>query len=563
MSKNEEKQLLGNKQKLDLKEEKKEQILKICNLCKMEKSDIIKCKKCNKYFCYSCLKLKMDNQEKYEILISKQENKTNWICFDCTLEKCIFCEQNSNLINYKNTIEKLSYSEEEKNRLKDKDEKLKKIIINNKEQIFICNSCVENNNLVKQFLNNKPFESLFKENKKIEEENQTKENIFNILDKQIENVQSKKINQNNNLTNIKNENLNSKDLNKNYTIHYPIINNINKGISLPLNLPKNNLNLNDNNLNNQNNLNFLPNQIPEILNNKKNDNESTNKDNNNNVNNINNIDINKEEDDTKEENLVSLSSIKNYMMSIIDDLKNQINIIQYNNQIQKYSIGYIMEYIKLFMEQINNQNFIQPKNNIFPNQLPNNNIYNMNLPIMNPHLINNNNIKQINIPIIPFPYPSNIPPNIINLNQNKEEKENNFNVMYPQNKDNKEQNLNNLNMMFPQNNNLPLDLKPILQVNNQYVNNQNLNNSMLNPSIMDNNLFRQLNNQNLNPQPILFNNESLPNSNNINPLPNIGNLNTIVQNNPLMFQMVFNQNNLNDNNMNNINNINNQLKKEL
>ena len=80
---------------------------------------------------------------------------------------------------------------------------------------------------------------------------------------------------------------------------------------------------------------------------------------------------------------------------------------------------------------------------------------------------------------------------------------------------------------------------------------------------MDNNLFRQLNNQNLNPQPILFNNESLPNSNNINPLPNIGNLNTIVQNNPLMFQMVFNQNNLNDNNMNNINNINNQLKKEL
>ena len=46
------------------------------------------------------------------------------------------------------------------------------------------------------------------------------------------------------------------------------------------------------------------------------------------------------------------------MMSIIDDLKNQINIIQYNNQIQKYSIGYIMEYIKLFMEQINNQNFI-------------------------------------------------------------------------------------------------------------------------------------------------------------------------------------------------------------
>ena len=185
MSKNEEKQLLGNKQKLDLKEEKKEQILKICNSCKMEKSDIIKCKKCNKYFCYTCLKLKMDNQEKYEMLISKEENKSNWICFDCTLEKCIFCEQNSNLINYKNIIEKLSYSEEEKNRLKDKDEKLKKLIINNKEQIFICNSCVENNNLVKQFLNNKPFESLFKEN------------IFNL------NAQNKKINNNNNLTNLK------------------------------------------------------------------------------------------------------------------------------------------------------------------------------------------------------------------------------------------------------------------------------------------------------------------------------------------------------------------------
>ena len=87
---------------------------------------------------------------------------------------------------------------------------------------------------------------------------------------------------------------------------------------------------------------------------------------------------------------------------------------------------------------------------------------------------------------------------------------------------------------------------------------------MINTLLIDNNLFRQLNNKNLNPQPILFNNESLPNNrNHINPLPNIGNLNTIVQNNPLMFQMVFNQNNLNDNNMNNINNINNQLKKEL
>jgi hypothetical protein len=99
MSKNEEKRLLGNKQKLDLKEEKKEQILKICNLCKMEKSDIIKCKKCNKYFCYTCLKVKIDNKEKYEMLISKEENNANWFCYDCALEKCIFSKQNSNLIN--------------------------------------------------------------------------------------------------------------------------------------------------------------------------------------------------------------------------------------------------------------------------------------------------------------------------------------------------------------------------------------------------------------------------------------------------------------------------------
>ena len=107
----------------------------------------------------------------------------------------------------------------------------------------------------------------------------------------------------------------------------------------------------------------------------------------------------------KDDSTNSIKSMKNYMMNIIDDLKNQINEIQYNNQLQKYFIGYIMEYLEIFMEQISNQNFInQQKTNIFQNQTPNN-LFNMNFPTMNPSLMNNNNMmKQMNFPMMSFNY---------------------------------------------------------------------------------------------------------------------------------------------------------------
>jgi hypothetical protein len=78
----EEKKLFGNKQKSDTKIENLEENIPVCLLCKMEKSSIIKCIKCNNNYCFSCINIKIDDNKKYEDLISDEEKKKNWICFN-------------------------------------------------------------------------------------------------------------------------------------------------------------------------------------------------------------------------------------------------------------------------------------------------------------------------------------------------------------------------------------------------------------------------------------------------------------------------------------------------
>ncbi len=85
-NKNEENKLLGNKQKSETKIENSEENIPLCNLCKMEKSSIIKCIKCNNNYCLSCINLRIDDKKKYEDLISDEEKKTNWTCFNCENE---------------------------------------------------------------------------------------------------------------------------------------------------------------------------------------------------------------------------------------------------------------------------------------------------------------------------------------------------------------------------------------------------------------------------------------------------------------------------------------------
>ena len=562
-NKNKESKLLGNKIKQESEIDNLDENNKICNICNMEKNSFIKCSECNKYYCFNCIYSKINDKIIYENLISDKKKNDNWVCFECDNHilnsiknnKCLLCGQKSNLINYEKIIQNLSYSQKEKQKFKDKNELLKKVI-EYKGNILLCNICLDKNSIIKQFLDNKLLDDTIID--KNDDENKTKENIFNVLDKQIEtiNSQNKKINS-------LNSNKNEKDIEHNNTINYPIINNIQEGnqnVNYNINSPKTNLNTKINELipniednNTRNNLGELQNisQLTGITNSLLN-------------NNINKININQnnlslsdgnssnKKDEKKDDSTNSIKSMKNYMMSIIDDLKNQINEIQYNNQLQKYFIGYIMEYLEIFMEQISNQNLInQQKTNIFQNQTPNN-LFNMNFPTMNPSLMNNNNMmKQMNFPMMSFNYNNpnnqNITPNIINQNEDDKDKKN-YNIMFNNSTDDNKDNNNNNNNLF-----------------NMF----NQNNQFLNPTI-DPNLFRQFTipNQIFNPQSFLFNNqnnninnnESIPISHNINNLSNIGNINNMAQDNSLMFQMLFNQGQKDSNDKCNINNS--QIKKD-
>ena len=562
-NKNKESKLLGNKIKQESEIDNLDENNKICNICNMEKNSFIKCTECNKYYCLNCINSKINDKIIYENLISDKKKNDNWVCFECDNHilnsiknnKCLLCGQKSNLINYEKIIQNLSYSQKEKQKFKDKNELLKKVI-EYKGNILLCNICLDKNSIIKQFLDNKLLDDTIID--KNDDENKTKENIFNVLDKQIEtiNSQNKKINS-------LNSNKNEKDIEHNNTINYPIINNIQEGnqnVNYNINSPKTNLNTKINELipniednNTRNNLGELQNisQLTGITNSLLNNNINNININQNNLN-LNNNNSSNKKDEKKDDSTNSIKSMKNYMMSIIDDLKNQINEIQYNNQLQKYFIGYIMEYLEIFMEQISNQNFInQQKTNIFQNQTPNN-LFNMNFPTMNPSLMNNNNMmKQMNFPMMSFNYNNpnnqNITPNIINQNEDDKDKKN-YNIMFNNSTDDNKDNNNNNNNLF-----------------NMF----NQNNQFLNPTI-DPNLFRQFTipNQIFNPQSFLFNNqnnninnnESIPISHNINNLSNIGNINNMAQDNSLMFQMLFNQGQKDSNDKCNINNS--QIKKD-
>ena len=647
--KEEETKLLGNKKKAENEIELKEEKTNICHICEKEKSSFLECSNCHISFCNNCIS-NIISKEKFENLIADENEKIKWLCFicqkNCPCKKCsnndicLLCNEKNNLSNYNEIIKKLPYSQEENNILKTKDKDIKKIL-ENEEKILICSNCIQKSNILSNFLSGKPFSSLI-ENK--EEKNQNlenkekkpKENIFNVLDKQIgNNINSKSINfpqsevnninfQNNPNSNIINNNINensNKDLQQvfneeNQKNFIPgLNNNIDNQIPFFMNFPRNsNLNNNTNN----NNTKELTSTFAKIAESLQNFNSHNLQNNLNVLSNINQLtgiissmlnDSNKKGEEKKDENSNSSNSMISYMMTIIEDLKKQINVIQYYTQLQKYFINYIMKYLELFMEQISNQNYLnEQKGNYFSNQIPNlfqmpmPNLNNMNPPVMNI-------IKQM--PIIPINTTTIIPglniPNIpsLNLNQNN-------------NDDKKESNKNtNFNLMFQQNNqnsNIPLKingLNPMInnisipnlheqnmfaqiknsqnsnlnKMNSQFIPNQNNNNPNLNNPIpnIPNQLFPQfnLNNQSINPQNLFFNTQNNNNNNNdnnmstnINNLGNINNLNNnsqgtdfsfnpsiLNQPNPFLYQMLMNnQNPIDLNDKNEINNS--QIKKE-
>ena len=616
-----ETKLLGNKTKAENEIKLKEEKGNICHLCEKEKSSFLECSKCHTFFCNNCIS-NIISKEKFEKLISNENEKLKWICFICQKNCpckncsndnfCLLCNEKYNLINYNEKIKKLPYSKEENNILKTKDKDIQKIL-ENEEKSFICSNCIQNNKILFNFLNAKPFSLLIEDkeekNKNIENNNniekKPKENIFNVLDKQIGNFPQ---NENiiNNINYLNNQNINNNNINENSTLKdfqqvfneenqknsFPgINNNLDNQIPFYMNFPRN-INLNNNNTkeltstftkitesltnfngyNLKNNLNVLSNinQLTEIISTMLND-------------------SNKKGEEKKEDNNSSNSMISS-MMIIIEDLKKQINVIQYYTQLQKFFIGNIMKYLELFIEQISNQNFLnESKGNFLNNQIPN--LFQM--PIPNLNNINPpgmNIIKQMSsIPIntntiIPGLNIPNIPSLNLNQNNNNEKKEqnknNNFNLMFQQNNQNSiPLKMNGLNPMI---NNIPI---PNLQeqsvfdqiknsmnsnlnkMNNQFIPNQNNNNPNLNNQIpnITNQLFPQfnLNNQSMNPQNLFFNNQNNNNNDNINNinnmttninhLGNIPNLNNnnqstfnpslLNQTNPFFYQMLLNNQN--------------------
>ena len=496
-----------------------------------------------------------------------------------------------NLNDYNEKIKKLPYTQEEINIFKNKDKNLK-IILEHEGNILICSNCIQKNNILSQFLGGKPlsliFETKEEKNQNTNENNEkkTKENIFNVLDKQIGNntINSKPIsfpqNENNinNVNNINSNNQNSNNINNN-------INNINEnttpkdfqqvfteenqknfipGINnnlenqIPpfyMNIPRNST------MNNNNNTKELTATFAKIAESLQNFNVHNLQNNLNVLSNINQLtgiisamlnDSNKKGEEKKDENSNSSNSMISYMLTIIDDLKKQINVIQYYTQLQKYFIGYIMKYLELFMEQISNQNFLnEQKGTFFPNQIPNlfqmpiSNINNMNPPIMNI-------IKQMQIPINTTMIPGlNIPPNIpsLNLNQNNNDdkkdqnKNNSFNLMYQQPNQNSgiPLKINGLNPMInnisipnihEQNMFEQIKNSQNSKINTQFIPNQTNNNPNLNSQIpnIQNPLFPpqfNLNNQPINPQSLFFNTQNNTNNDNIN---NINNMTSNINN---------------------------------
>ena len=622
----EETKLIGNKTKAENEIKLKEEKGNICHLCEKEKSSFLECSKCHIFFCDNCIS-NIISKEKFEKLISDDNEKLKWICFICQKNCpckncsndnfCLLCNEKYNLINYYEKIKKLPYSKEENNILKTKDKDIQKIL-ENEEKSFICLNCIQNNKILSNFLNAKPFSLLIEEKEEKEEKNKNtdnnnniekkpKETIFNVLDKQIgyfpqnENII-------NNINYLNHQNINNNNVIENSTLKdfqqvfneenqknsFPgINNNLDNQIPFYMNFPRN-INLNNNNTkelsstftkiaesltnfngyNLKNNLNVLSNinQLTEIISTMLND-------------------SNKKGEEKKEDNNSSNSMISS-MMIIIEDLKKQINVIQYYTQLQKFFIANIMKYLELFIEQISNQNFLnESKGNFLNNQIPNlfpmsiSNLNNINPPVMNifkqmPSIPINTNTNTI-IPGLNIP---NIPSLNLNQNNNNEKKEqnknNNFNLMFQQNNQNSiPLKMNGLNPMI---NNIPI---PNLQeqnmfdqiknsmnsnlnkMNNQFIPNQNNNNPNLNNQIpnITNQLFPQfnLNNQSMNPQNLFFNNQNNNNNDNINNinnmttninhLGNIPNLNNnnqstfnpslLNQTNPFFYQMLLNNQN--------------------
>ena len=598
----EETKLLGNKTKPENEIQTKDEKTNICHVCEKEKSSYLECFKCHLFFCYNCISNLLP-KEKYENLVSDESQKLKWVCFVCQKncpckncsnqnnDSCLLCNEKKNLNDYNEKIKKLPYTQEEINIFKNKDKNLK-IILETEGNIFICSNCIQKNNILSQFLGGKPlsliFETKEEKNQNTNENNEkkTKENIFNVLDKQIGNntINSKPIsfpqNENNinNVNNINSNNQNSNNINNN-------INNINEnttpkdfqqvfteenqknfipGINnnlenqIPpfyMNIPRNST------MNNNNNTKELTATFAKIAESLQNFNVHNLQNNLNVLSNINQLtgiisamlnDSNKKGEEKKDENSNSSNSMISYMLTIIDDLKKQINVIQYYTQLQKYFIGYIMKYLELFMEQISNQNFLnEQKGTFFPNQIPNlfqmpiSNINNMNPPIMNI-------IKQMQIPINTTMIPGlNIPPNIpsLNLNQNNNDdkkdqnKNNSFNLMYQQPNQNSgiPLKINGLNPMInnisipnihEQNMFEQIKNSQNSKINTQFIPNQTNNNPNLNSQIpnIQNPLFPpqfNLNNQPINPQSLFFNTQNNTNNDNIN---NINNMTSNINN---------------------------------
>ena len=601
----EETKLLGNKTKPENEIQTKDEKTNICHVCEKEKSSYLECFKCHLFFCYNCISNLLP-KEKYENLVSDESQKLKWVCFVCQKncpckncsnqnnDSCLLCNEKKNLNDYNEKIKKLPYTQEEINIFKNKDKNLK-IILETEGNIFICSNCIQKNNILSQFLGGKPlsliFETKEEKNQNTNENNEkkTKENIFNVLDKQIGNntINSKPIsfpqNENNinNVNNINSNNQNSNNINNN-------INNINEnttpkdfqqvfteenqknfipGINnnlenqIPpfyMNIPRNST------MNNNNNTKELTATFAKIAESLQNFNVHNLQNNLNVLSNINQLtgiisamlnDSNKKGEEKKDENSNSSNSMISYMLTIIDDLKKQINVIQYYTQLQKYFIGYIMKYLELFMEQISNQNFLnEQKGTFFPNQIPNlfqmpiSNINNMNPPIMNI-------IKQMQIPINTTMIPGlNIPPNIpsLNLNQNNNDdkkdqnKNNSFNLMYQQPNQNSgiPLKINGLNPMInnisipnihEQNMFEQIKNSQNSKINTQFIPNQTNNNPNLNSQIpnIQNPLFPpqfNLNNQPINPQSLFFNTQNNTNNDNINNINNINNMTSNINN---------------------------------
>ena len=396
--------------------------LTLCHYCQKKQKDVLNCKQCKNSFCFNCINELSTDKEKVPDLFSPEE-KNKWVCFICNNicpcitckvkreqkeKKCLLCKgKTPNLVKIDDKITKLNLSEQRKAELIGQKNSISLLLqdYDNVDEKYICKTCSLQNVLVKEFLNggdthNEPIaQKQTQQKEEVKKEESKKKNLPPPPVSQS--PQSNR--QIPGMPNFQKTQLN-----------YPMMHLPQQMLQQSQGLlndfkPKeemHNLPLQDNFFSDQfpgiQPQNFQNGQIPQMFPISHNHPqpmfsphqylsssftkifESLQKFNDQNIQNNNNVYTNanqlsgilsqlhdlKKDEDKKEENPKESTLIK-YLMTVIEDLKKQISLVQHYTKIQKEFIQIAVKELERLMQQVNNQQLLgeYPKGPIMPGQI--------------------------------------------------------------------------------------------------------------------------------------------------------------------------------------------------